>query len=154
MFDRFNLGEIIGANIKARRKAAGMTQIELANKCGCYYDSQPVREWEHGRVPKLETLERIADGLSCYVSELLPSYYFPPKKDGWISVKDRLPTNHVKVIVSVKTIFGYAICMGRLDDDGRWEESTFFETYGEMRFEEKEPVVAWMPLPEPPEVTP
>lgn len=152
MFDRFNLGEIIGANIKAKRKAAGMTQIELANKCGCYYDSQPVREWEHGRVPKLETLERIADGLSCYVSELLPSYYFPPKKDGWISVKDRLPANHVKVIVAVKTIFGYAICMASLDD-GEWEESTFFETYGEMRFEE-ERVVAWMPLPEPPDVTP
>lgn len=99
MFYRFNLGEIIGANIKARRKAAGMTQIELANKCGCYYDSQPVREWEHGRVPKLETLERIADGLSCYVSELLPSYYFPPKKDGWISVKDRLPAKHERVLI-------------------------------------------------------
>lgn len=76
------------------------------------------------------------------------------KRNEWISVKDRLPTNHVKVIVAVKTIFGYAICMGSLDDDGSWEESTFCETYGEMRFEEKEPVVAWMPLPEPPEVTP
>lgn len=41
--------------------------------------------------------------------------------------------------------------MGSLDDDGSWEESTFCETYGEIRFEE-EPVVAWMPLPEPPEV--
>lgn len=104
MFDRFNLGEIIGANIKARRKAAGMTQIELANKCGCYYDSQPVREWEHGRVPKLETLERIADGLSCYVSELLPSYYFPPKKDGWISVKDRLPVAK-EVVLAYESAF-------------------------------------------------
>lgn len=84
-------------------------------------------------------------------------YHVKPYKDvcgKWISVKDRLPTNHVKVIVAVKTIFGYAICMGSLDDDGSWEESTFCETYGEMRFEEKEPVVAWMPLPEPPEVTP
>lgn len=104
MFDRFNLGEIIGANIKARRKAAGMTQIELANKCGCYYDSQPVREWEHGRVPKLETLERIANGLSCYVSELLPSYYFPPKKDGWISVKDRLPKPQTEVLAFMRGI--------------------------------------------------
>lgn len=52
----------------------------------------------------------------------------------WTSVKDRLPTKHVKVIVAVKTIFGYAICMASLDYDGRWEESTFFETYGEMRF--------------------
>lgn len=64
----------------------------------------------------------------------------------WISVKDRLPANNVNVIVAVKTIFGYAICMASLDD-GEWEESTFSETYGEMRLEE-ERVVAWMPLPE------
>lgn len=70
----------------------------------------------------------------------------------WISVKDRLPANNVKVIVAVKTIFGYAICMAS-QDDGSWEESTFCETYGEIRLEE-EPVVAWMPLPKPPEVTP
>lgn len=69
----------------------------------------------------------------------------------WISVKDRMPAKHVKVIVAVKTSFGHAICMASLDDDGSWEESTFFETYGEMHFEEKEPVVAWMPLPKPPE---
>lgn len=71
----------------------------------------------------------------------------------WISVKDRLPAKHVKVIAAVKTSFGHAICMASLECDGSWEESTFFETYGEMRFEE-EPVVAWMPLPKPPEVTP
>lgn len=70
----------------------------------------------------------------------------------WISVKDRLPTKHVKVIATVKTSFGYAICIASLDDDGSWEESTFFETYSEMHFGEKEPVVAWMPLPKPMEV--
>lgn len=43
--------------------------------------------------------------------------------------------------------------MASLDDDCSWEESAFFETYGEMRFEE-EPVIAWMPLYNPPEVTP
>jgi transcriptional regulator with XRE-family HTH domain len=138
MFDRFNLGEIIGANIKARRKAAGMTQIELANKCGCYYDSQPVREWEHGRVPKLETLERIADGLSCYVSELLPSYYFPPKKDGWISVKDRLPEKDE-----------YVLCFCNIGDGFQ----AIFH-YGKERKFDGTAVTHWMPLPEPPEVTP
>lgn len=138
MFDRFNLGEIIGANIKARRKAAGMTQIELANKCGCYYDSQPVREWEHGRVPKLETLERIADGLSCYVSELLPSYYFPPKKDGWISVKDRLPEKDE-----------YVLCFCNIGDGFQ----AIFH-YGKERKFNGTAVTHWMPLPKPPEVTP
>lgn len=69
----------------------------------------------------------------------------------WISVKDRLPTKHVKVIVAVKTSFGYSICMASFCGDGSWEESTFFETYGEMRFDENEPVIAWMPLPTPPE---
>jgi transcriptional regulator with XRE-family HTH domain len=138
MFDRFNLGEIIGANIKARRKAAGMTQIELANKCGCYYDSQPVREWEHGRVPKLETLERIADGLSCYVSELLPSYYFPPKKDGWISVKDRLPEKDE-----------YVLCFCNIGDGFQ----AIFH-YGKERKFDGTAVTHWMPLPNPPEVTP
>lgn len=137
MFDRFNLGEIIGANIKARRKAAGMTQIELANKCGCYYDSQPVREWEHGRVPKLETLERIADGLSCYVSELLPSYYFPPKKDGWISVKDRLPEKDE-----------YVLCFCNIGDGFQ----AIFH-YGKERKFDGTAVTHWMPLPEPPKET-
>lgn len=144
MFDRFNLGEIIGANIKARRKAAGMTQIELANKCGCYYDSQPVREWEHGRVPKLETLERIADGLSCYVSELLPSYYFPPKKDGWISVKDRLPAKHERVLIYDSVC--HNIYMAWRDDD-------FDVWFSEEYLPDFVNVTYWMPLPEPPEVT-
>ena len=144
MFDRFNLGEIIGANIKARRKAAGMTQIELANKCGCYYDSQPVREWEHGRVPKLETLERIADGLSCYVSELLPSYYFPPKKDGWISVKDRLPVAK-EVVLAYESAFDSMSMAFRLPDT---EEFINVGDYYAL-----DAVTHWMPLPEPPEVT-
>lgn len=73
--------------------------------------------------------------------------------NNWISVKDRPPAKHVKVIVAVKTSFGHAICMASLDDDGSWEESTFFETYGEMHFGEKEPVVAWMPRPKPPKET-
>lgn len=115
-----------------------MTQIELANKCGCYYDSQPVREWEHGRVPKLETLERIADGLSCYVSELLPSYYFPPKKDGWISVKDRLPEKDE-----------YVLCFCNIGDGFQ----AIFH-YGKERKFDGTAVTHWMPLPEPPEVTP
>lgn len=143
MFDRFNLGEIIGANIKARRKAAGMTQIELANKCGCYYDSQPVREWEHGRVPKLETLERIADGLGCYVSELLPIYYFPPKKDGWISVKDRLPAKHECVLIYDSVC--HNIYMAWRDDDlDAWFSEEYLPDFLN--------ITHWMPLPNPPEV--
>lgn len=159
MFYRFNLGEIIGANIKARRKAAGMTQIELANKCGCYYDSQPVREWEHGRVPKLETLERIADGLSCYVSELLPSYYFPPKKHGWISVKDRLPDPDEKVIVYNAENEGTYFARRIESDFECWDAVTRefvnwrWIPYGYTCIT-LESVTHWMQRPKPPEVTP
>lgn len=91
--------------------------------------------------------ERVLDALAA-VHQVKPYKDFCCK---WISVKVRLPAKHVKVIVAVKTSFGHAICMASLECDGSWEESTFFETYGEMRFEEKEPVVAWMPLPKLPE---
>lgn len=60
----------IGDNIRLRREAKGMTQLELANRCGvtdamvCYY--------ERGfRMPSLPTAAALADALGCTVDELL-----------------------------------------------------------------------------------
>ena len=51
-----------GQRIKAARKAAGLTQADLANKVGVPYQS--IGQWERDeRNPKLETLERIAAAL-------------------------------------------------------------------------------------------
>lgn len=60
----------IGDRIKTARQARGLTQKELAKLC---YSSQPaVAEWEAGRrIPKTDTLQRIADALRVKVSELL-----------------------------------------------------------------------------------
>lgn len=59
-----------GARIKAARKAAGMTQAELANRLGIPYQS--IGQWENDlRNPKFETLQKIASALGISVAELL-----------------------------------------------------------------------------------
>lgn len=59
-----------GARIKAARKAAGMTQAELAAKLGISFQS--VAQWENDlRNPKYETLQKIALALGMSVSQLL-----------------------------------------------------------------------------------
>lgn len=60
----------IGENIRWRREAKGMTQQELANRCGvtdamvCYYERGQ-------RMPSLPTAAALADALGCTVDELL-----------------------------------------------------------------------------------
>lgn len=59
-----------GARIKAARKAAGMTQAELAAKLGISFQS--VAQWENDlRNPKYETLQKIASALGVDIAELL-----------------------------------------------------------------------------------
>ena len=59
-----------GQLIKAARKQAGLTQMELAEKLGIPYQS--VGQWERDiRNPKYESLRRIADALNTSVSYLL-----------------------------------------------------------------------------------
>lgn len=54
--------EKIGKSIKAARKAAGLTQKELAQKLGISFQS--VAQWENDlRRPKFETIQKIADAL-------------------------------------------------------------------------------------------
>ena len=59
-----------GDRIKEARKAAGITQAQLANKLGISYVG--VSQWENNlRNPKHETLKRIASALGVSVGSLL-----------------------------------------------------------------------------------
>lgn len=60
----------VGENIKRIRKEKGLTQKQLAEKCGMY-ESQ-VRRYELGKAnPKLETIRKIAKALDVDVWELI-----------------------------------------------------------------------------------
>ncbi len=68
MFDIMKLGK----NISARRKALGITQMELADKLGISY--QAVSNWERGQTaPDISKLGEIAEILNCSIDELLGS---------------------------------------------------------------------------------
>lgn len=62
----------IGENIKKARLAAGLTQKELADKCGIA--DSAVRKYESGRVvPKLPMIKKIADALNVFITDLTGS---------------------------------------------------------------------------------
>lgn len=64
-----------GERIRAARKKAGLTQVELAARLGVPYQS--VGQWERDvRRPKLQTLQRIALALGTYVSEIVETGYW------------------------------------------------------------------------------
>ena len=59
----------VGENIKKARLAAGLTQKELADKCGIA--DSAVRKYESGRVvPKLPMIKKIADALNVFITDL------------------------------------------------------------------------------------
>lgn len=63
----------IGHNIKNLRKAAGLTQKQLGEKLGISFQS--IAQWETGkRIPKIETLRKIAAALNCDISEIDESF--------------------------------------------------------------------------------
>ena len=66
----------IGHNIKNLRKAAGLTQKQLGEKLGISFQS--IAQWETGkRIPKIETLRKIANALNCDISEIDESFINP-----------------------------------------------------------------------------
>lgn len=60
----------MGEKLKAARKAAGLTQKQLAEKIGC--KQKDVSRWEiDGREPSVRTLKKIADALGCLMDDLV-----------------------------------------------------------------------------------
>ena len=65
------MGNSIGENIRKARKAAGMTQEELAAKAGMHKGS--IAQYERGlRNPKKEYIQKIVSALDVSYSELDP----------------------------------------------------------------------------------
>ncbi len=65
----------VGEKIRAARKAAGLTQKELAEKMKISY--QNLAQWETGkRNPKLENIAKIADALDMSVDDILGNTYY------------------------------------------------------------------------------
>lgn len=59
----------IGDSIRENRKKARLSQKELGQKLGV--SQQHIAQYENGkRIPKLETIRKIADALGIYISEL------------------------------------------------------------------------------------
>ncbi len=55
--------------LKALRKAKGLTQRELAGKCGIDYSSLCM--YENGkRIPNMKTIAKLANALGCRISDL------------------------------------------------------------------------------------
>ena len=59
----------MGEKLKAARKAAGLSQVELAARVGCH--QKDVARWEAGREPKALTLKKLAQALGCSMDELV-----------------------------------------------------------------------------------
>lgn len=60
----------IGENIKNARKAAGVSQKELAERLGVY--QKDISRWENGeRTPSLEVFARICKELNASADEIL-----------------------------------------------------------------------------------
>lgn len=56
--------------IKAARLAAGLTQVQLAEKMGC--SQQEIQRWETGRVsPTAKTLKKLAEAIGCNPGDLI-----------------------------------------------------------------------------------
>lgn len=59
----------MGEKLKAARKAAGLSQVELAARIGC--NQKDVARWEAGREPKALTLKKLAQALGCSMDDLV-----------------------------------------------------------------------------------
>ncbi len=66
-----DIQKAIGRRIRDLRKRAGLTQAELAARCGRNIEMQRIGEIERGeRNSTLRTIERLAKGLRCEPAEL------------------------------------------------------------------------------------
>lgn len=87
----------VGELLKKTRLDAGMTQKELAEKCGMA--DSAIRKYESGKVvPKIGTLQKLADALGVSLSELYPrEFIFNSKTQTFepILAKEKAPQSDV-----------------------------------------------------------
>lgn len=60
----------LGANIRRIRRAAGLSQMELSDRCGLHF-SEISRLERGGRDARLSTIVKLANGLGVAPAELL-----------------------------------------------------------------------------------
>ena len=60
----------MGEKLKAARKAAGLSQVELAEKVGC--TQKDICRWEtEEREPRARTLKKLAQARGCSMDDLV-----------------------------------------------------------------------------------
>jgi transcriptional regulator with XRE-family HTH domain len=76
--NRGNEGQLFGERLREVRLARGLTQSELADRCGTSIAA--ISHIERGtKVPTLTTLVRLADALECRVTKLVEVLDRKPK---------------------------------------------------------------------------
>lgn len=59
----------MGEKLRAARMAAGLTQVELAERMGC--KQKDISRWENGRPMTVETLKKLAKSLGISMEYLV-----------------------------------------------------------------------------------
>lgn len=59
----------MGEKLREARKAAGLTQAQLAERVGC--TQKDIARWESGREPKALTLKKLAQALGSNMDDLV-----------------------------------------------------------------------------------
>lgn len=76
--NRGNEGEVFGERLREVRLARGLTQLQLAERCGTSIAA--ISHIERGtKVPTLTTLVRLADALDCRVTRLVEVFDRRPR---------------------------------------------------------------------------
>jgi len=97
----------MAARLKAARKAANMTQNELAEKLGVSY--VVISQYENGvRNPKIETVKKLAVALNCSADKLLGliTVDFSVLYETRNRIKDRIDQMSDKEISALAVILG------------------------------------------------
>ena len=71
-----SIGSLFGARVREIRNKRGLTQVELAERCGV--PQSRISAIENGsRVPNIETVLRLAKALGCKVTTLMSVFDGP-----------------------------------------------------------------------------
>ena len=152
-------GMSFGERLRKARKAAGLTQSDLAEKIG--RTAQNVNQYELGlRSPKIETAQTFANALGVSVSELLDlpiqAYDFAPRPTPvqWQPLdEDHWPADQQLVILRWDNAlgewcYGTARCVGGYSDLYPFVDTDVGCELEEPSHGEYDAGYWWMPLPE------